>query len=168
MFSIDGAAGSAVSVGLLADASGLARINATLRGGASSSVSTFAVEDDADQLTAGEWYEVAVQVDPSADTVELDVTANDPAFGMLKTQVTQASWQGTDFTPSAVAGSLRVGSAQPTVTSPTTPVFPWSGEVDELLAFRGSMPSLDGRWPLGGFVRWATQARVAGGGSPCP
>jgi hypothetical protein len=62
--------------------------------------------------------------------------------------------------PISSSGSLRIGSAKPASAAPSIPVNPWAGDVDEVLAFRGVMPSPDGgaSSPSLDLVKWVTAA----------
>lgn len=172
-YSVDAASGSALTAGLSADPGtvsgypGAARFTVTVAGQtAGTSVTAMDLTDD---VHPGWWYEVAAQVNARDRTVELDVTAHDPSFAAMSDPVIKVVSWSTPFVPSVPSGSLRVGSARPTTAAPTTAVSPWVGDVDELLAFRGVMPSPDqGVTPSADLLQWAkTVPPWTTNNSPC-
>ena len=158
-YSVDAGNTSAVTAGLSADPGtvtgypGAARFTMTLTG--VSAGTTVTAMDLTDDVRPGWWYEVAAQVDARDRTVELDVTAHDPSFFMINQPVVKQVVWPAGFLPVAPTGSLRLGSAMPTAGAPTTPVNPWVGDVDEVLAFRGVMPSADAIMASADLTAWA-------------
>jgi hypothetical protein len=162
-FGVDGASGSALTVGLARDGSGAARFQLVVQGaGAATAVATSSAPVRSDR-----WYELAAGVFPGRDLAELTVTGYDGLHALPLT-VTDTSW-GRAFVPAAATGRLRLGSARPAAAAPAMPVRPWAGHVDEVYAIRGAQLSPDGRSPGLDLRKWITALppfRV--GSSPCP
>ena len=165
LLSMDAATGSAVTVGLTKDPNGVAQFVATLTGTDGTTVS---VTDGDDGVWPDEWFNIAVTVLPGQRTLQLAV---EPAAGFNPADaptVKTTTWTPT-FSPAANTGVLRTGSAKPTPGAPTTPVNPWTGDIDEVLAFRAPLLTGNTAFDLGSWIHSnPTIFAGAAGLSPCP
>ena len=153
---MDAASASALTVGLVAGPGGAARFGVTLAGQAAG---TSTVVVDSRPVLPGGWYELLAGVDAADQELELDVAtyyppaASDQPDWVGDSSATVTSWT-TPFVPAVPTGGLRIASAKPATAAPATPVTGWIGDVDEVLAFRGVMPSTDLGTPSTDLNRW--------------
>ena len=138
VFSVDGATGTALSVGIALDGSGAPRLMAQLTNTSGKPPTTVF---DTTELSNDDWYDVAVSVDYDSEQLQLVVDTQD-AFGANPGVSISTSWHNDNsITAVQLTGLQRLGTSR---SSSGALTGQWLGQVDEVRTFRAAFTADDG------------------------
>lgn len=153
--SVDGATGTAFSIGVVGDASGAPRFSAQLGPVSGTGPS---VMDATTDVTSDLWYEVAATVNYEDKTLEIAVLTSDPTVGDSLGQVTSGSWDSTVNAP-AMTGLERLGASRTAAGGLTDQ---WVGQLDEVRDFRAYFPETADHAVPADLTAWMQTAATPG------